>query len=99
MKVGLGIWSSLPATLILEGGLLILGVLLYLRTTSPKDRVGVWSFWGFVVFVVVLYLANVFGPPPPSAEAIGYAGLAAWLFVPWGYWIDRHRQTIEAVQP
>ena len=19
-------------------------------------------------------------------------GLAGWLFVPWGYWIDRHRR-------
>jgi hypothetical protein len=32
------------------------------------------------------------GPPPPNARAIGWAGLAMWLFVPWGFWIDRHRE-------
>jgi hypothetical protein len=43
-----------------------------------------------VAFFVVLYAANVFGPPPPDADVIAYAGNASWLFVFWGYWIDRH---------
>ncbi|HEX3701770.1 MAG TPA: hypothetical protein VHU82_00470 [Vicinamibacterales bacterium] len=36
-------------------------------------------------------LANVFGPPPTSVNAIGWAAQAMWLLVIWGYWIDRHR--------
>jgi hypothetical protein len=23
--------------------------------------------------------------------AVAYSALAAWMFVAWGYWIDRHR--------
>jgi hypothetical protein len=37
-----------------------------------------------------MYLANLFGPPPPSVKAIVMAGL--WVFVAWAYWLDRHRQ-------
>jgi len=37
---------------------------------------------------------NVFGPPPESAEAIGYVGLSQWLLIALGYWIDRNRKSI-----
>jgi len=43
---------------------------------------------------VAIYVASIVGPPPPKADAIGYAGLAAWLFPVWGYWIDRHREPV-----
>jgi hypothetical protein len=33
---------------------------------------------------------NAFGDPPPDAKVIGYVGLAQWLFILWGYWVDRH---------
>ena len=103
LKVGLGMWYSVPLTLVVEIGLFILGLYLYLRTTTAKDRTGIWSFWGLIVFLAVVYTANVlaglFGPPPPNAEAIGYAGLLSWLFVPWGYWIDRHRRQSIAPVP
>ncbi|HET8773752.1 MAG TPA: hypothetical protein VFP80_08175 [Thermoanaerobaculia bacterium] len=42
-------------------------------------------------FLGIIYAVNLTSPPPPDARAIGYAGLAQWLFVPWGAWIDRHR--------
>jgi hypothetical protein len=89
--VGLDLWRSVPATLIVETALFAVGIWLYLRATRPKDRTGRYAFWSLIVFLYVIYLANLFGPPPPSVEAIVYAGLAGWLFLPWGYWIDRHR--------
>ena len=92
LMVGLGMWYSMPLTLVVEIGIFILGVYLYLQTTTAKDRTGTWSFWVLVVFLMISYAANLLGPPPPSAEAIGYGALLAWLFVPWGYWIDRHRR-------
>jgi len=73
--------------------LFVAGLLLYLRTTRAIDRTGSLALWALVVFVGLIYVANITSPPPPSARAIGYAGLAAWLFVPWGYWIDRHRES------
>jgi hypothetical protein len=42
-----------------------------------------------------MYVMAVFGPPPPPSErALAVAGLAGWLFVAWGYWIDRHREPV-----
>jgi len=91
-KVGMGLWSSVPMTVIVETLLFIAALALYLRTTAARDRTGTIALWALVVFVAVVYVANITSPPPPSANAIAWAGLAAWLFVPWGAWIDRHRQ-------
>lgn len=90
-RFGLGLWDSLPLTLAVEGGMFLIGLLLYVRSTRPENRIGVWALWSLMFVLVGIYLANLFGPPPPDAKAIGYAGLGMWLFVLWGYWIDRHR--------
>ncbi|MEX1140024.1 MAG: hypothetical protein WEF53_11830 [Bacteroidota bacterium] len=92
--VGFGLWNSLAGTLILEIGIFLGGVWLYLQSTKPKDRTGSWSFWGLIVFLVLVYLGNLFGPPPPESAALGYVGLSMWLLVAWGYWIDRHRMAV-----
>jgi len=94
--LGLGLWYSLPATMIVEGLMLVGGIILYLRTTQSTDRTGIVAFWGFIAFLVIVWMANTFGPIPPSVNAIGYAGLSLWLLVVWGYWIDRHRKLREA---
>lgn len=88
--VGIGLWDSLAATLALELAIFGGGLWLYLRTTRPRDAVGRWALWGLVAFLLVIYAANVFGPPP-SVTAIAWAGNAMWLLIVWGYWIDRHR--------
>jgi hypothetical protein len=88
---GLGLWGSFVGTIVVEGGLFLAGVVSYVRTTRPLDRTGSLSFWGLIAFLVITYLANLFGPPPPGSNALGYVGLSMWLFVAWGYWIDRHR--------
>lgn len=90
--VGLNAWSSLPATLIIEGCLFALGVWLYARATSPRDAAGRWGLVALVVFLIGIYAGNLFGPPPPSTDAIAWLGHAQWLLVLWGYWIDKHRQ-------
>ncbi|HYO78781.1 MAG TPA: hypothetical protein VE010_20135 [Thermoanaerobaculia bacterium] len=90
--VGLGLWNSVPATIAVEALLFIATIAIYLRTTIARDRTGTIAFWALIVFVVVIYIANVTAPPPPSPTAIAWGALAAWLFVPWGGWIDRHRR-------
>jgi hypothetical protein len=89
--VGLNAWSSLPLTLAIEVPLFALGVWLYSRATIPNDAIGRWGFAALVVFLMAIYAANLFGPPPPSTEAIAWAGQLQWLLVIWGYWIDKHR--------
>lgn len=94
-KVGLGLWNSIPATVAVELGLLAAGLVLYVRGTSRRDATGRWALALLVAFVVAIYLANVFGPPPPSAKAVAIGGFAQWLLVAWAAWIDRHRGAAE----
>ena len=89
--VGLGLWNSLPGTLAAEGALFAAGIAIYLRVTRARDAVGTWALWALLVVLPAIWLAALFGPPPPSERALAWSALAAWLFVPWGYWIDRHR--------
>jgi len=90
-RVGLGLWNSMIGTLVVEGAIFAAGIVLYLRATTARDRVGVWSFWGLVAFLIVVHLASTFGPPPPTASAVAWSAQAMWLIVAWGYWVDRHR--------
>lgn len=91
---GLGLWYSIPATLVVEFVLFGFGVVLYSRVTRPRDRMGSVLLWIFVIVLGVLYLMSVFGPPPPSTAVLAWSGLLGWLFLAWAYWIDRHREYV-----
>lgn len=92
--VGLGLWNSLAGTLLVEFALLAAGVWMYVTTTRARDRIGVVSFWAMVGTFVLIYAGAVFGPTPPNESAIAYGALLGWLFVPWGAWVDRHREPV-----
>jgi membrane-bound metal-dependent hydrolase YbcI (DUF457 family) len=94
--LGLGLWYSVPATLIVEFGLLALGAWAYASVTRPRDRTGCWALWIYVTTLGALYAASVAGPPPPSVRAIEISGVLGWLFIGWAYWIDRHRAIVTA---
>lgn len=56
------------------------------------ERIGTWAFASLTVFLVVVYLAVILGPPPPSVGAVWVSGLAgAVLLTAWAWWADRHR--------
>ena len=90
-RVGLGLWNSLPGTLIIEIALYGLGLFLYLKTTKARNGVGRFGFWALIGTLFVIYIANIFGPPPPDVSMIAYAGNLGWVFVFWAYWVDRNR--------
>src|SRR5262245_27791941 len=91
---GLGLWNSIPATLLVEGVLFGAALAFYMRRTRALDRVGSWGLWFIVLFLVAAYLGAAFGPPPPSVEAIAWAGLIGGaLTAALGYWVDAHRTT------
>jgi hypothetical protein len=90
-RLGLGLWNSVPWTMAVELLIFIVGLLLYLHETAPRDRIGSAGLWGLVTFLLAIYLANIFGPPPPSVTAVAGSAEALWLLVVWGYWVDKHR--------
>ncbi len=91
-RLGLGLWNSLPASIAVEFALLGAGAWIYSRATRARDAIGRWGFRAFVLTLAAIYLASVFGPPPPSERALAWSALGGWLFVAWGYWIGRHRK-------
>ncbi len=92
VRVGMGLWSSLAATLLMELGIFLIGLAIYLRTTLAGDHYGSCGLRLFVLFIFLVYAANLFGPTPPHVSAIAWTNLSIWLLVAWGYWIDRHRR-------
>jgi hypothetical protein len=89
---GLGLWNSIPATLVVEGALFAAAVAFYARRTRAVDRIGRWGLALIVVLLLAAYLGASFGPPPPSIEAIAWAGLIGGaLTALLGYWVDGHR--------
>lgn len=90
-KVGLGLWNSVPLTIITEGLIFVAGVILYINTRRGQgQKVSGW-FWSLVVFLLVIHIMNLIGPPPPSVAMIAWAGHLQWLFIPWAWWADRDR--------
>lgn len=91
--VGLGLWYSIPATIVVEGALLAIGLALYVRAAPARDRIGHLALWSFVLVTTAIWLSGPFSPPPPSVQAIAAVGLAgAIVFVLWAWWIERHRR-------
>jgi hypothetical protein len=90
-KVGLGLWNSIPATLIIEGALLTVGVAFYVRRFPARDRVGRWGFWMFVAVMTTIWASGPWSPPPPTVRAIAIVGLLMPLFALWAHWVDGHR--------
>lgn len=91
---GLGLWNSVPLTVVAEVLVFGGGLVVYLRATRARDRVGTWALWSLVALLAATWIGSVAGPPPPDEKAVEVTGIALWLFVPWGYWIDRHRAIV-----
>lgn len=98
-RLGLGLWNSMAATVLVEVTLFAIGVVLYARATQPRDRTGRIAFAALVAFLAIVYVANLLGPPPPSVSAVAWSAMAMWLLVAWGYWVDRHRAPRMRIEP
>ena len=89
-KVGWGLWAFPHLTLVIEYTIYLAGAALYARSTRPRDRIGTWGFWTYVIVLAVLFQSSN-GPPPSSERVLAWTALGIWLFVPWAWWVDRHR--------
>lgn len=89
--VGLGLWDRPVLAVTLELALFAAGAALYLRQTTANDAAGRWGLWSLLGFLLVVWLASLFAPPPPDTGPVAWSALALWLLIPWAYWVDRHR--------
>lgn len=95
-RVGLGLWNHAAATLAVELAMFAAGAAVYLRATRARGRAGSLAIWALLGFLVLVYLASVWGPPPRSAHDVAVSALAMWLLVAWAAWADRLRESAPA---
>ncbi len=89
--VGLGLWNSAPATIIVESSMFIIGVVLYARSTDALDRIGSYAFWGLMALLSIFYVLSIVSEPP-TEQATAVGSMFLWLLIPWARWIDNHRR-------
>jgi len=93
LKLGLGLWNNSIAAYSLEAGLLIGALWLYLKSTTATSRVGKYGMSIFVVFLLLINIANIFGPLEGDSKVVlAVAALAAYfLFAAVAFWLDKKR--------
>jgi hypothetical protein len=91
-KLGMGLWDSVPGTLLVEGALFVAAIAAYSRSFPPMDRVGVWALASLVAFTGLIWLSGPWAPPPPDSTSVAAVAMAMWIFPLWAAWIERHRK-------
>jgi membrane-bound metal-dependent hydrolase YbcI (DUF457 family) len=89
---GLGLWASIPGTVVIEGGCWLLAIILYTRATHPKSRAGVYAYWIVIALLTLAWYNNIAGPPPRDPHTAPFASFILFsLAVAWAYWMNRVR--------
>jgi hypothetical protein len=102
--LGLGLWNYAWISILLEVLLFAGGIWLYLKSTQALNQKGRIGFWAAMAVLAVLYIGvtylgthfdqiQVIFKRSLSPNMVVIASLIQFVFVAWGYWIDRHRKT------
>lgn len=93
-KLGLSLWNSFAGTMIVELGLLFIGIALYRSATCSISSRGKYGLTLLVLILMVLYIGNIFGTPPPDLISVAVTMTAGQLaLVALAFWVDRNRIT------
>ena len=77
-KFGLGLWFSVPLTVLVEGLMFAGAVTFYAIFRKMKA-----SFWALIATLSLVYIGNVIGPPPPGVTAIAVSMIALVPLIWW----------------
>ena len=88
--LGLGLWNSVPATLVIEGGFWLLAIFIYIRATRPKKMGFYFAFWIGIALLTLTWYGNIRRGMDPDPVRAGVGGLIFfWIIVAWAYWTNR----------
>lgn len=91
-KLGLGLWNSIPGTLVIESVMWLAALALYLKGRRASSWIGPVALWSLVLITTIMWAAGPWSPPPPGQRALGWFALIGWLLIPWTAIADRHYQ-------
>ena len=90
-RLGLGLWNSWRASIVVEvlffGG----GLWIYLTSTRARDNIGRYGFWSLMAFIFLGWIGSLLAGPPPDVRSLAWGALVMWITVPWAWWADKHR--------
>ena len=90
---GLGLYNSALGLLLVEGGLWVIGIIFYLRTTRARGLAGNIVLWAFIVLFTAFWLLSFNGAPPPSIHVLVVVDLVLFpIIFAWLYWADALRE-------
>ncbi len=93
-RLGLSLWNSLEGTMIVELGLLFIGIALYMNATHSISSSGKYGLALLVLILLVLYIGNIFSPPPPDMTSVGISMTVGQLvLVALAFWVEWRRPT------
>lgn len=89
-RLGLGLWRSVPLTLLVELGLLAIGAALYATLSSRRHPVRPLRLATLLTVIVAFYLSSFLGTPPANMRLIGAAAtLGCLALAGLAWWADR----------
>jgi membrane-bound metal-dependent hydrolase YbcI (DUF457 family) len=94
--VGLGLWHSIPGTILVEGLLWIVAIALYLQPRRARNWAGRGAFWSLVIASTLIWLSGPWSPPPPDVRSLALFALVGWIAIPWAAWADRNYLLVPA---
>ena len=92
-RLGLGLWNSIPATLVVEGAMWVAGIAIYLRGRRPTRWIGPVAFWSLTVVCTVMWATGPWSPVPSSNATLGWFAMIGWLVPFWAALADRYHAT------
>ena len=69
-RFGLGLWTSVPGTLLVEGTMWVIALVLYVRATRSSKWPGIYVFWVIIAFLTLSWINNITATPPPGSLTI-----------------------------
>jgi membrane-bound metal-dependent hydrolase YbcI (DUF457 family) len=96
-KIGFGVANNAVAAYIVEGLILVAGLILYLKSTTPENLTG---RYGMIAFVVLMLGFNLlmFGPAPTNLQFVAASSLGSFAAMAGvAFWLDRQRGGIHPI--
>ena len=93
--VGLGLWNYPVIAFLLELGLLVGGMILYIRKTQAASRRNLYGMIAFGGLMVGIQLMVFFGAPPKTDTEVAISALVAYFLFAAIIWrLERGRKVI-----
>lgn len=94
--LGLSLWNSITATMVVEMGLLFLGVVMYQQPTMASSLTWKYGLVLMVFILLALYILGLFGPSPSDMRTVAIMiTLGQLAFVALAFWVDKNRTAVK----